>query len=107
MSSVVSAIRNTVSITQFNRGLAGKIFDEVRRSGPKVVIKNNQPEAVILSPEEYLRLQDQLEDLELLNLATERMRHADPATYISQEEIDREFGFTPEELAAVGEVEIE
>ena len=28
MPSVISAIQNTVPITQFNRGLAGKIFEE-------------------------------------------------------------------------------
>ena len=33
MASVMSAITNTVPITQFNRGLAGKIFDEVKQCG--------------------------------------------------------------------------
>ena len=37
MASVVSAITNTIPITQFNRGLAGKIFEEVKRNGAKVV----------------------------------------------------------------------
>ena len=31
MASVASAITNTVPISQFNRGLAGKIFDEVKK----------------------------------------------------------------------------
>ena len=31
MASVVSAITNTIPITQFNRGLAGKIFEDVKR----------------------------------------------------------------------------
>ena len=35
MASVVSAITNTIPITQFNRGLAGKIFEEVKRNGAK------------------------------------------------------------------------
>ncbi len=43
MASVVSAIRNTVSISLFNRGLAGKIFSDVKRTGAKVVMKNNLP----------------------------------------------------------------
>ena len=38
MASVVSAITNTIPITQFNRGLAGKIFDDVKRNGAKVVM---------------------------------------------------------------------
>ena len=41
MSNVMSAIRDTVPIGQFNRGLAGKVFEDVKRTGPKVVIKNN------------------------------------------------------------------
>ena len=39
--------------------------------------------------------------------AMERMAHYDPAKVVSQEEIDREFGFTPEVLEAAGDVEIE
>ena len=56
MASVLSAITNTIPITQFNRGLAGKIFDEVKRCGAKVVMKNNIAECVLLSPEEYVHL---------------------------------------------------
>ena len=39
MASVMSAIKNTVPISQFNRGLAGKIFEDVKQSGAKVVMK--------------------------------------------------------------------
>ena len=44
MPSVVSAIRDTVPITQFNRGLAGQIFEDVKTHGAKVVMKNNSAE---------------------------------------------------------------
>ena len=44
MSSVVSAIQNTVSLSKFNRGLAGKIFSDVKTYGAKVVMKNNTAE---------------------------------------------------------------
>ena len=53
MNSVMSAIENTISISLFNRGLAGKIFSDVRRTGAKVVMKNNAPECVLLSPKEH------------------------------------------------------
>ena len=52
MNSLVNAIKNTVPITQFNRGLAGKIFEDVKKQGAKVVMKNNTPECVLTSPEE-------------------------------------------------------
>lgn len=105
--SVVSAIKKTVPISMFNRGLAGKIFDDVKRNGSKVVMKNNTPEVVIVPTDEYVRDKEELEDLRLLLLATERMDHADPSAYISQEDIDKEFGFTAEDLADADEVEIE
>ena len=58
MNSLVNAIKNTVPITQFNRGLAGKIFEDVKKQGAKVVMKNNTPECVLMSPEEYLSLME-------------------------------------------------
>lgn len=107
MNSIIGAIQQTIPISLFNRGAAGRIFDEVRKSGAKVVMKNNTAECVLLSPEEYVRLTDELNDAKLLLMAAERMEHYDPSSVISQEEIDREFGFTPEEIAGVGEVDFE
>lgn len=95
MSSIRSAIENTISISLFNRGLAGKIFDDVKAHGAKVVMKNNAPECVLLSPDEYIRLLDEVDDARLLNVATERMSHYDPATLTTQEEVDQEFGVSP------------
>lgn len=74
MKVIRSAIENTVSISLFNRGLAGKIFEEVRNIGPKVVMKNNQPECVLLSPEEYISLLDKIDELKLLKLAEQRLK---------------------------------
>lgn len=107
MASVVSAITNTVPITQFNRGLAGKIFEDVKRSGAKVVMKNNAAECVLLSPEEYVRLMDEVNDARLLAIATERMAHYDPSTLISEEEMSRRLGVTAADLADFDEADIE
>ena len=82
-------------------------FDEVKRYGAKVVMKNNTPECVLLSPEEYIRLLDELNDARLLNCAAERMAHYDPSTTIFQEEVDREFGFAPDDYKNTDEIEFE
>ena len=74
MNSLVNAIKNTVPITQFNRGLAGKIFEDVKKQGAKVVMKNNTPECVLMSPEEYLSLMEEVEDAKLLRLAESRLQ---------------------------------
>lgn len=107
MTMIRGAIENTVSISNFNRGLAGKIFEDVKRSGAKVVMKNNAAECVLLSPQEYIRLMDEVNDARLLVLASERMSHYDPSKSIPQERMDEEFGFTAEDLADADEVELE
>ena len=80
--NIRSALENTIPISQFNRGLAGKIFEEVKRYGAKVVMKNNIPECVLLSPEEYIRLLDEANDARLLATAAQRMSQFNPSTAI-------------------------
>ena len=107
MQNVFRAITQPVPISRFNRGLAGQIFSEVKKSGPKVVMKNNEAEVVIMSPSQYTELMDLLHDYGLLSLATERMEHYDPSSLITEDEMDRELGITQEEYDSVGEVEFE
>ena len=71
--NIIAAIQNSISISQFNRGLAGKIFQDVKNSGAKVVMKNNAPECVLLSPDEYVSLMDEVNDARLLTLAVKRI----------------------------------
>lgn len=103
----MTPITNTILITRFNRGLAGKIFDEVKRCGAKVVMKNNVAECVLLSPEEYVRLMDEVNNARLLVMAYERMSHFDPSTTISGEEMNRRFGVTESAQEGFDAVEIE
>ena len=107
MTSVISAITNTIPISQFDRGLAGKIFSEVKAHGSKVVMKNNSAEAVIVPPEEYVELMNSLNDYLLLTMAVERMEKYDPSALISEEEMDKLLGIREDELDAVDEVEFE
>lgn len=107
MKSVLSAITNTIPITLFNRGLAGKIFEEVKQCGAKVVMKNNTAECVLLSPEEYVNLMDEVNDARLLAIASQRFSNYDPNRVISEEEMDRRLGITESDLKGHEEVEFE
>ena len=107
MANVISALTNTVPITQFIRGYAGKIFEEVKKSGAKVVMKNNAAECILLSPDEYVKIMDELNDMRLLAIANQRMLDSDPATWISDEEMNKRFGISEEDLKGFEEVEIE
>ena len=89
-----------VPITRFNRGEANKIFDEVRESGYKIVVKNNKPACVMLTPERYQEMVEMIEDQYLLALAEERMKNDTGKTY-TFEEILAEDGLTMDDLEDV------
>ena len=104
MDAIRGAIENTVSISLFNKGLAGRIFEDVKRY---VVMKNNSAECVLMSPEEYVRLMDEVNDARLLAEASARMTHFDPAKLLSDHQIDEALGLSPEDYADTSEVEFE
>ncbi|MGI6211146.1 MAG: type II toxin-antitoxin system Phd/YefM family antitoxin [Anaerovoracaceae bacterium] len=105
--NITSAITNTIPISRFNRGQAGKIFEEVKESGAKVVMKNNAAECVLLSPEEYVALMDEVNDARILMMAASRMEHTNIAGAIPAEDVYRELGISAEDLADASEVELE
>lgn len=49
-------LNSFVPISRFNKGEAGKIIEEVKRDGIKVIVKNNAPECVMLTVEAYEKL---------------------------------------------------
>ena len=107
MPDMTNAITNTISISLFNRGLAGKVFEDVKKCGAKVVMKNNAPECVLLSPDEYIKLMDEVNDARLLTLASERMANYDISKTVSEDDVMKELGITADELADADKVELE
>ena len=100
------AIENTVPFSSF-MAQAKQVFAEVQTNGPKLIIGEGQPSCVLISHDEYEKIIDELADMAVSRIAEERLakpRRADE--YISQEEIDKEFGFTEENLKGWEEVEI-
>ena len=106
----INAIKNImdsmVPITRFNRGEANKIFDELRESGCKVVVKNNVPACVLLSPEMYQEMVELIENQYLISLAEERTRN-DTGMTRSFEELLAKDGLTLADIDAMDDVEIE
>lgn len=49
-------IKGLIPITQFNKGKASQLFMRAQDGETLVVMKNNVPVAVILSPEEYEKI---------------------------------------------------
>ena len=106
MAYTVDILNILVPITQFNRSQASKIFDRLHSESRLIVIKNNQPAAIILSPSEFQRLSEIEEDYTLLLEATRRLKENSSSTS-SREEVMSELNISEAELAAAGDVVIE
>ena len=108
--SLLDLTERLVPISDFSQGKAGKIFNDVAENNNEyIILKNNQPTAVLLSVKEYREIQEKsarleellekIENIRLLKLAESR---ADNNTY-SFESFVNEQGFSMEELEEVSE----
>ena len=104
--SANNMLDSIVPISRFNKGEASKIFDEVDKTGVKIVVKNNIPTGVIISPEKYKELMEEIEDYHLYVEAEKRIKNTKNNKYTSQEDLMVELGITQEDLDST-EVEIE
>lgn len=73
MTITANILQSLVPISQFNKGQAAKIFDRLYTEKELIVLKNNQPSAIILSPDEYTRLTEIEENYMLLLEANRRL----------------------------------
>ncbi len=104
--SVQNVMKSIVPITRFNKGEASRIFEEVETSGTKIVMKNNKPACVLMSPDKYEALMETLADYALQEEAQARMASFDPADTVSREEVMDSLGITQKDLDEI-DVEIE
>lgn len=106
MDLVKEISNKTVSISEFNKGFAGRIFDDVKANGSKVVLKNNTALCVLISPEDYSKLIEQLEDLKDLSLANERISSSKNENLFSRSDFEEKFSVNLDEVSPIDEDEI-
>lgn len=106
MDLVKEISKKTVSISEFNKGFAGRIFDDVKANGSKVVLKNNTALCVLISPGDYSNLIEQLEDLKDLSLANERISSSNNENLISRNDFEEKFSVNLDEVSPIDEDEI-
>ena len=107
MENLAPALKNTIPISLFNKGMAGKIFKSVKESGSKIVMKNNVPECVLLSPKSYLEMTEKVENAELLALAMYRIENGAFKDTRDFNEVMKELHIASEELNDIDESEVE
>ena len=104
--TVNNVLNSIVPISRFNKGEAGKIFNEVKNDGFKIVVKNNVPTCVLITPEKYQELMEKVEDYNLLTVAVKRMENVKDSDFIASQEVMNEFQIEQSDLDDI-EVEIE
>lgn len=107
MAIATNILQCLVPISQFNKGQASKIFDRLRSEKELIVLKNNQPSAIILSPEEYTRLTEIEEDYFLLLEANKRLEENGSKPTVTLSSVLDELGITEKELEETEDVAIE
>ncbi|GAB5616237.1 hypothetical protein JCM31739_10620 [Faecalimonas canis] len=113
--SLIDFTKKLVPISDFSQGKAGKIFTDVAENNNEyIILKNNQPTAVLISLQEYEdtqkkvskleRLLERLENIRLLKIAESRVNDKGS----SFEKFVEEEGISMEELEELAEsVELE
>lgn len=102
-------IGKLISVSDLSRGMASKIIQRVGKDKEQyIVVKNNKPEAVILSVEEYIELMEAKEDLQLLQIADIRIKNYVPEEVASHKDVLSRYNIREEKLDQLMEtVEIE
>ena len=107
MAIAADILQSLVPISQFNKGQAAKIFDRLHSENELIVLKNNQPSAIILSPEEYTILTEIEEDYYLLLEANRRLEADGNNKTVSLDTVMNELGISEDELLDAEDVDIE
>ncbi len=92
----VNLLESIIPISRFNKGEANKIFSEVKSRGTRIVVKNNIPECILMSPEEYQVMMEEYENAVLF--AEAQLRDKENVKSLSQEEILSKYGFSEDDL---------
>lgn len=78
MTGTIS-LDNLVSISELSHGGASRALSRISDNNPVVVMRNNKPAAVVITPEDYKRYTEAEEDFALYLEAADRMNHDDGA----------------------------
>lgn len=106
MAIAAELLQSLVPISQFNKGQAAKIFDRLHSERELIVLKNNQPSAIILSLEEYKRLTEIEEDYFLLLEANKRMEDNGNKKTISFDSVMSNLGISEDVLSETEDIDI-
>ena len=100
MTATIS-LDNIMSISELSHGGVSKAVSRVEDGNPIVVMRNNKPAAIIISPDDYRMYTEAKDNLDLYVEASERMNHDDGTRLNMNEVFGKDYkpmddGFEPE-----------
>lgn len=81
ISSTKLAKKTSETLNSFSAGETDKV----------IILKNNEPKAILMSIESYESMEEEIEDLRLAALALSRIQNFDPAEVISHKEMMKKY----------------
>ena len=112
---IVRMVDRLIPVSEFSKGKTAHIFDDVKNNNSEyIVLKNNQPTAVLISVDEYKKVKqlgaylEQVDEQMLFEQALKAQASFNQKDAISLEKLIEKHGLDPAEVnAAVESVEIE
>ena len=94
--NTLNVLDSIIPISRFNKGEANKIFSDVKKFGTKIVVKNNVPECVLMSPQTYQQMLEEYEDALLAAEAEKRL--SQNVKYTTHEDMMKKFELSESDL---------
>lgn len=107
MAISAETLRSLVSISQFSKGQATQVFDRLKNEPQLVVLKNNVPAAILLSPDEFSRLAEIEENYRRFCSRRSGWRINNLENARSEAELMKNLGISEADIDAAEDVEIE
>jgi len=102
--NTVNILDSIIPISRFNKGEASRIFSDVKKFGTRIVVKNNVPECILMSPQSYQQMMDEYEDAILAAEAEKRL--SQKVKYSNHEDIMKKFELSEADLDDI-EIDLE
>ena len=98
-----------IPISDFSKGKTAQIFEDVKNNNAEyIVLKNNQPTALVIYIDNYREMADKAAKMELLLLGIANERISDGHETTDFNDVITELGFTEEEIYnGIDDVEFE
>ncbi|MDD4665686.1 MAG: type II toxin-antitoxin system Phd/YefM family antitoxin [Clostridia bacterium] len=97
--NIVQGLKKMVTVSEIGRGRITTVLNDLSKDKqPYFIIRNNKPEAAILTIEDLTELLEIQENYELLQLAVERMKNFDQEKTIPMDEVMKKYGITEDEV---------